>query len=41
MSSRYATFVARHMKSPVIVVAATMFVSGAPAPRKFGPPESP
>jgi hypothetical protein len=29
------------MKSPVMVVPATMFVSVSPAPRKFGPPESP
>jgi hypothetical protein len=29
------------MASPVIVLAARMFVSDAPAPRKFGPPESP
>jgi len=27
--------------SPVTVVPAMMFVSDAPAPRKFGPPESP
>jgi hypothetical protein len=33
--------VERHGVSPVIVVAATMFVSPEPAPRKFGPPESP
>jgi hypothetical protein len=41
VSRRYTTFVARHIASPVIVVAATMFVSVGPAPRKFGPPESP
>ena len=29
------------MKSPVTVVAATMFVAVLPAPRKFGPPGSP
>jgi hypothetical protein len=29
------------MKSPVTVVPATMFVAVEPAPRKFGPPESP
>ena len=37
MSSRYAVLVERQIASPVIVVAASMFV---PA-RKFGPPESP
>ena len=36
-----STFVERQYVSPVIVVAATMSVSVAPAPRKFGPPESP
>ena len=33
--------VERQGVSPVIVVATRMFVSVAPAPRKFGPPESP
>jgi hypothetical protein len=41
VSSRYVTLVALHSASPVIVVAATTFVSSAPAPMKFGPPESP
>ncbi len=41
VSSRYVVFVARHMASPVTVTDATTFVSVAPAPRKFGPPESP
>jgi hypothetical protein len=35
------TLVARQMASPVMVVPAMMLVSVLPAPRKFGPPESP
>jgi hypothetical protein len=41
VSSRASTFVDRQYESPVMVVAATMFVSFESAPRKFGPPESP
>ena len=37
VSNRYTTFVDRQTASPVIVIAAMMFVE----PRKFGPPESP
>jgi hypothetical protein len=35
------TFVEVHGVSPVIVIPAIVVVSPAPAPRKFGPPESP
>ena len=35
------TFVDLHSESPVIVMPAMMFVTVEPAPRKYGPPESP
>ena len=41
MSTRCVTFVDLQNGSPVIVVPAMTFVSEAPAPKKFGPPESP
>ena len=41
MSTRWVTFVDLQNGSPVIVVPAITFVSDAPAPKKFGPPESP
>ena len=40
-SRRSITFVDLPKASPVIVMPAMMFVSVDPAPRKFGPPESP
>jgi hypothetical protein len=41
VSIRPVELVARQKKSPVIVTPAMIGVSLAPAPRKFGPPESP
>jgi hypothetical protein len=41
VSRRWITLLALHSASPVIVVPARSVVSCAPAPRKFGPPESP
>ena len=41
MSSRYTMLRLIPHVSPAYVIAATMFVSVLPAPRKLGPPESP